>query len=709
MSRWKAAVEQVRLQRPSVVEQSDFEGSESHPGKDSKPTSFATAVPSSKSLLELANVARAVAARAAVHTKLAQPKQRARTIGVKLTPMQQVKADLAAMMASKNSGMPQPPAKKLTPTKPKLVRAAPPPVEFQNPLRWLNREQLIALLQTDPNSRSEEDVTVLYDQIIKGFPIIVDLSGDDRKAVCRHLMYRKCAVDEMVFQAGSTLPHNVYLIWSGSTNVILHKGKRQHVTKTWRTGHVFGETVSQRPGRHISVQCRQPTELIYFPQEEYEECLANAQSALQTEKLKFLNKAFGSNFPQLNALCAAMKKHAVEKNKVLVRQGQKADALFFVISGQMLICKELDIHVQDDGGEMSNRMKQLAVPTLHEEPEDMQPYAPQLLHIPRILRAAHALRKQSVAPSKGQLPRLSIAPINKIAFKFVPSLLLQVQEDERTAAAERAARPVVPPLPLPALISQPITSGLAALVTPITRHHSRRFGSSAASKHSASARAVGSRSTVNLRKRPSQFSAASNDGSVSRTLSSRPSLTSNAKSSAASRMRLTRPSMVSFVSHGTTDEDVSDSDATSDVEEHAQTARPSGSKGLHSIAAALAAEQARNSAERRLFELKRLTSYDFFGEQSLLPDVPSDLTLITSTPCEVWVITARDVKRLVTGALKEYLSHRILEYPTEDVIRTEVNRLEDWSRFREELVDSVRADERVAYLHANPHALFTAR
>eukprot|EP00033_Pygsuia_biforma_P002267 GCRY01002512.1.p1 GENE.GCRY01002512.1~~GCRY01002512.1.p1 ORF type:complete len:415 (-),score=89.58 GCRY01002512.1:600-1844(-) len=221
----------------------------------------------------------------------------------------------------------------------------------------------------DPRDRTEDDIDLIARQT-SGLKAFDKLTEYVHREICKIGHFVRFDVNETVFEQG-TVGRTFYFILSGtvSVNVREKENAASLCVCTLTAGESFGELglVKNQP-RAATIITRSACEMLSVDKDDYHRILKKTHEKELAAKVAFLTNMLVFKFwtPQrLQQLSGILSMRKYMPNKVIIKQGDEPEGVYFLKRGECKICVELGFTNQNSAtGEKEVEKKVLQIGTL---------------------------------------------------------------------------------------------------------------------------------------------------------------------------------------------------------------------------------------------------------------------------------------------------------------------------------------------------------
>ena len=196
------------------------------------------------------------------------------------------------------------------------------------------------------DERTEEDFESL-DEILGDVKFASSLPYAKRLEVCKAMLYEKVPKSTMLFKEGD-VGEEFYIILSGSTTVSTYDSETQQNTDiaTLYAGDSFGELalLSDTNYRQASVTTREACEFVKLTKIDFDSILKTYSVKELGEKISYLQMIpmfENLDRPALQSLAYVLTIREFDRKKVIARQGEEMDEMYFIVSGTCKVVREV--------------------------------------------------------------------------------------------------------------------------------------------------------------------------------------------------------------------------------------------------------------------------------------------------------------------------------------------------------------------------------
>lgn len=256
-------------------------------------------------------------------------------------------------------------------------------------------EKLLQVIVKSPDARTEYECQDLVPWFRNKSVVFETLTPECIADIIRHCEFKRCQNDEVIIKQGEN-GHRLFIILKGqvSIHVIQDKENSQEILqnvericsksildrndlgqKVWTSGEgkTVGEVALLKDDciRTASVVCDCETDLIMIERNLYNRSVKDVFEREYQEKIAFVERnSLFSHWPARHkkALVISLQKQNLKYSTPITKQGQPADCMFFILSGEIEItCDQAVFDVQYDS--LWRQMQKL-VPGLLPKPKD---------------------------------------------------------------------------------------------------------------------------------------------------------------------------------------------------------------------------------------------------------------------------------------------------------------------------------------------------
>eukprot|EP00741_Cyanophora_paradoxa_P011193 tig00020554_g10813.t1 len=237
----------------------------------------------------------------------------------------------------------------------------------------LDKVQCRRVLEKSPQDRTFQEILIIL-ELLEGVRAFQNIPRDQKAELCRQVKYQKYPAGATVFSQGD-VGSAFFIVFSGFLDVLVTNDKGITSTVSHLTeGATFGEVaLTQTTTRTASIIAKNDTELLAIEKRDYDAILKSPLAHELKEKLEFLRRVpvfqhwleippprrglasasrlfselawfrRAQSAMELHSLTYVMNLRTYPRNAVIIREGEDADAIFFVKSGELAIIKRLAI------------------------------------------------------------------------------------------------------------------------------------------------------------------------------------------------------------------------------------------------------------------------------------------------------------------------------------------------------------------------------
>eukprot|EP00002_Diphylleia_rotans_P028694 TRINITY_DN5795_c0_g1_i13.p1 TRINITY_DN5795_c0_g1~~TRINITY_DN5795_c0_g1_i13.p1 ORF type:complete len:480 (-),score=69.03 TRINITY_DN5795_c0_g1_i13:534-1973(-) len=271
-------------------------------------------------------------------------------------------------------------------------------------------DEILELLKKSPGARTDDDLMAL-NQAFRSIKAIERYPDFVRQEVLRSVIYRRLHKNQILFRQGDP-SENFYIIIEGSLGMVRPRNNNSQshlmhlpnaaaiesrigktsrasisqapaseiaaISKTkesslgeiqtvFETGECFGEVgIVRNIARSATVVSLEPTDLLIIEKSDYEIIMKLIQEREVDERVAFLHSLpVFQSWPRssLNALNNSLVYQTVLPTRVVIRQGDEPEGMFFILSGECTVVREVSF---------ATSTSKLSSPSLEVRPESRQ-------------------------------------------------------------------------------------------------------------------------------------------------------------------------------------------------------------------------------------------------------------------------------------------------------------------------------------------------
>lgn len=225
-------------------------------------------------------------------------------------------------------------------------------------------EKLIKVITKSPDARAEFECQDLVPWFKNKSVVFETLMPECIKDIIRHCEFKKATNDEVIIKQGEN-GHRLFIILKGQVSIYVIQDKEnsheilQNVEracskaildrvdlgqKVWTSGDgkTVGEVALLKDDciRTASVVCDCETDLIMIERDLYNRSVRDVFEREYQEKINFVDRnSLFSHWPQRHkkALVISLQKGNLKYSTPIIKQGQPADYMYFILSGEIEI------------------------------------------------------------------------------------------------------------------------------------------------------------------------------------------------------------------------------------------------------------------------------------------------------------------------------------------------------------------------------------
>ena len=209
------------------------------------------------------------------------------------------------------------------------------------------RQALLDSLALPPKERREEDLERIV-EYLGTCSFFTKLSSEIRFAVAREVTFKTAEKGITVISSAGMGTTSLYVIMRGSVSMQSSDGAGNgKVLSILDQGESFGEVSEVRSlPPHCSVIPLQETDLVVIPRQTYQKYLQFLVEKESEERVVFLRELIVQVFrscshEELHLVATNLHSRSVQANKVILRQGDEGDTLYFLASGECRVLQNV--------------------------------------------------------------------------------------------------------------------------------------------------------------------------------------------------------------------------------------------------------------------------------------------------------------------------------------------------------------------------------
>lgn len=215
--------------------------------------------------------------------------------------------------------------------------------DYQDAALLVQNYVVMDAMRRAPLVRSLDDISAIMEFLYAAWPRTRVLGGECTRRLARMAALRTFGAGQVVLREGD-VGSTFYIVVSGEASVVC---KGQHLT-TLKVGDCYGEDALIAPVARSAtvVPSSEFLEVLELRKADYDELLRTYQDGELRRAFFLLRNAvlFKTWAPRrVQRICQLAKRVEVKAGTIIVKQGDTADAVFFVLDGECAVVQDIEV------------------------------------------------------------------------------------------------------------------------------------------------------------------------------------------------------------------------------------------------------------------------------------------------------------------------------------------------------------------------------